>query len=115
MTQINLKKSQFFLRDLEGIQVALKKLNKVDLIIQKILTACQTFLQDPEHVNSEELKSVLTLAQEIANNYQANKLSESLERLLDELDYLITSQSISFRTQAKLIESINLLYKLVAK
>jgi hypothetical protein len=92
MTLINLKKSQFFLRELAQVKDSLSQLNSVDLTIKRLVSAIETFLNAPESVDSQNIQEILILAKELSDSYENHQLSESIAILLDELDFLETSQ-----------------------
>lgn len=95
MVLINLKKSQVFLRDLNQVKNSLTQLNSIDLTIKKIVKAMESFLNAPENVDAQEIQTILSLAKEIVQSYENHKLVEALDRLLDELDFMTTSQKVA--------------------
>lgn len=111
MTTIDLSKSQFFLRDLAKVQFELNRLNAVDTSIKKINGAITSFIMTPI-VSSEEVKSVLSIANEISKSYNKEtvELTALIERLLEECDFLEVSQSVS--KNAKLFSKIEHFYKM---
>ena len=112
MVIIDLSKSHFFLRDLATVQTDLSALNSVDAEIKKLSGAITSFLNNPKQANSEEVKSVLYIAKEIAQTYgqEAGKITELLDKLNEEIEYLELSQTLT--AHASLISIVNHFHKL---
>lgn len=113
MSTIDLTKSKFLLRDLKVIESELIKLNKVDSTIQRVVNALEAFINSPQSVNSESIKGIVTIAYEVSKSYskETKDLTSSLDRILEEIDYLVLSQSL-VPAQADLIRKVEEFYKL---
>lgn len=114
MTNIDLTKSQFFIRDLQKVREELDNINSVDFSIRRVGEAIDNFLLSPKEVNAEEVKSILIIAQQISRSYnkETASLTAMLERLLEELAHLTLSQSL---TRIALLRKANFFYKLATE
>lgn len=112
MTNIDITKSQFLLRDLQNIQAAMLKLNGVDSQIQKVIDDIGIFTQNPTNVDGVELKLIINVARDISKSYEkdAKNLTSVLNGVLEEIDHLILSKRLT--SNADLIRRINVFYKL---